>query len=41
MAKKITDILPHDVEPSDTLYIVDKELKVVYSNDQWARLWQN
>ena len=37
MANKITDMLPPDVESNDTLYIVDRELKVVYTNEEWAR----
>jgi serine phosphatase RsbU (regulator of sigma subunit) len=37
MAKKITDMLPPDVEPSETLYIADRGLNVVFTNDQWAR----
>ena len=37
MANKITDMLPPDVEPCDTLYIVDEKLKVVYTNEEWGR----
>jgi serine phosphatase RsbU (regulator of sigma subunit) len=37
MANKITDMLPPDVQASDTLYIVDKDLRVVYTNDEWSR----
>jgi sigma-B regulation protein RsbU (phosphoserine phosphatase) len=32
-----TDLLPLDVEPADTLYVIDRELNVVYSNEEWAR----
>jgi serine phosphatase RsbU (regulator of sigma subunit) len=37
MAKKITEMLPPDVDHKDMIYIVDKNLKVVYSNDEWQR----
>lgn len=37
MANKITEMLPPDVDHNDTLYIVDKNLKVVYTNDEWKR----
>ncbi|MHC4224970.1 MAG: PP2C family protein-serine/threonine phosphatase [Planctomycetota bacterium] len=30
-------MLPPDVDPGDTLYIVDKDLRLVYSNDAWTR----
>ena len=37
METKISDILPSDVKPGDTLYIVDKTLKVIYTSDEWTR----
>jgi hypothetical protein len=37
MTSKITDMLPSDLDPNDTLYIVDKELNVVYTNEEWAK----
>jgi len=33
----ITDMLPPDVEPGDALYIVDKDLNLVYTNEDWRR----
>jgi serine phosphatase RsbU (regulator of sigma subunit) len=29
--------LPRDVAPEDTLYVADRELNVVYSNDEWNK----
>ena len=31
-----SDLLPHDVDPSDTLYVTDRDLNVVYTNDEWV-----
>jgi hypothetical protein len=31
------EMLPHDVDPADTLYVADRELNVVYSNEEWTR----
>lgn len=31
------DMLPHDVDADDTLYVVDRELHVVYANVGWDR----
>lgn len=31
------DMLPRDVAPDDTLYVADRELRVVYANDAWSR----
>jgi hypothetical protein len=41
MASKISEMLPPDVGPSDTLYIVDKQLKVVYTNEEWVKFASN
>jgi hypothetical protein len=30
-------MLPPDVDPGDALYIVDKDLNLVYANQGWAR----
>jgi serine phosphatase RsbU (regulator of sigma subunit) len=30
-------MLPPDLAPDDTLYIADQELKLIYTNDEWAR----
>jgi serine phosphatase RsbU (regulator of sigma subunit) len=32
---RITDIIPSDVNADDTVYIVDRKLNVVYTNDRW------
>ncbi len=32
-----TSLLPTDVDESDTLYVTDRDLNVVYSNEEWAR----
>ena len=37
MASQISDMLPPDVGPDDVLYIVDKQLKVIYTNEAWAK----
>jgi hypothetical protein len=37
MKEKIADLLPPDVDPGDALYIVDKDLNLVYTNREWAR----
>jgi hypothetical protein len=37
MGSKIYEMLPPDIAPNDLLYIVDKELKIVYTNDGWAK----
>lgn len=34
-------MLPPDVGPDDVLYIVDKQLKVVYTNEEWAKFASN
>lgn len=31
------EMLPHDVDPADTLYVADRELNIVYSNEEWTR----
>ncbi len=31
------EMLPHDVNPDDTLYVADRDLNIVYSNDEWSR----
>lgn len=33
---QITNILPSDVNADDTVYIVDKNLNVIYTNDRWS-----
>ena len=37
MASQLTDMLPADVGPDDVLYIVDKQLEVVYTNEAWTK----
>lgn len=37
MKEKIADLLPPDVDPGDALYIVDKDLNLVYANEEWTR----
>jgi len=37
MKEKIADLLPPDVDPGDALYIVDKDLNLVYTNRAWTR----
>ncbi|MEX2671982.1 MAG: PP2C family protein-serine/threonine phosphatase [Phycisphaeraceae bacterium] len=32
----LADMLPPDINPGDTLYVVDHMLKVVYTSDRWA-----
>jgi serine phosphatase RsbU (regulator of sigma subunit) len=32
-----TEKLPQNVDPEDTLYVTDRELNVVYSNEEWER----
>ena len=32
-----TNLLPTDVDESDTLYVTDRDLNVVYSNAEWAK----
>ena len=41
MVNNISDILPPDAEPDDTLYVVDRELNVIYTNEAWARFAAN
>ena len=41
MASKIPEMLPPDVGPGDVLYIVDKDLKVVYTNEAWTKFASN
>jgi hypothetical protein len=33
----IKTLLPPDVSATDTLYVVDRKLNLVYSNDEWSR----
>jgi hypothetical protein len=35
--KKLERLLPSDVAADDTLYVVDRELKLVYANEAWMR----
>jgi hypothetical protein len=35
--RRLEELLPPDVKPTDTLYIVDQELNLVYSNEEWSR----
>ena len=35
--KKLEQLLPSDVAADDTLYVVDRELKLVYANEEWMR----
>jgi serine phosphatase RsbU (regulator of sigma subunit) len=37
----ITDILPSDVNAADVVYIVDRQLNVIYTNDRWKRFALN
>ena len=30
------DLLPNNIEASDTLYVTDQDLNVVYANSEWA-----
>jgi hypothetical protein len=36
MSGKIDDLLPPDVDPGDTLYVVDQDLNVAFTNEEWA-----
>lgn len=31
------EMLPHEVDPADTLYVADRNLDIVYSNAEWSR----
>ena len=38
MARRFSrDMLPREIDPADTLYVTDRELNVVYANDEWTR----
>ena len=35
--ERLERLLPSDVAADDTLYVVDRELRLVYANDEWMR----
>ncbi len=41
MTVKISDMLPDDVGHGDVLYIVDRQLRVIYTNEAWAKFAAN
>jgi serine phosphatase RsbU (regulator of sigma subunit) len=36
MAGELADLLPPDVQPRDTLYVADKDLNVIFTNEEWT-----
>ncbi len=41
MTVKISDMLPDDVGHGDVLYIVDRQLRVIHTNEAWAKFAAN